>query len=73
MLATIIFVVCLATAQEDCAAVDPGHDKVSLVECSIHGQQALAEWIEEHPKFVGKGYRCVMGDHPHYNGTERGA
>jgi hypothetical protein len=74
MLATILFVVCLASAP-DCEGdtIDPMHEKISAGACMVLGQQALAEWIGDHPKYIAKGFKCEIGDHPHFNGKERGA
>jgi hypothetical protein len=58
MTATLILVVCLAIAPNICEERTPPVEGVS---CLMQGQLLAAQWIDEHPKWVLKGWRCRVG------------
>ena len=63
---TLLLVVCLnladpSSCREEHVTVPEG------MNCLRHGQIIGLEWLEDHPKWSLKGWRCRMG------GKERGA
>ena len=62
MIATIILVVCLTGAPDHCEDRDPLLPPVGLTECAVLGQQMARDWLEDHPKYALKGWRCQMGE-----------
>lgn len=59
MLAKILLLVCL---NGSCQYVDPLLDRVELMVCMAQGQIALVQWLEEHPKYEGRGWQCQVGE-----------
>jgi hypothetical protein len=58
MTATLVMIVCLATAPDICEERTPTVDGIS---CLMQGQLVAAQWLDEHPKWRLKGWRCRVG------------
>jgi hypothetical protein len=58
---SLILVVCLATTPDVCREENPPIDGVSPMVCMVQGQQIAAEWIEDHPKWSLRAWRCRYG------------
>ena len=54
---SLVLLACLTSAPQTCE-----EHRLSfagnLVQCSLFGQQTLAQWAAEHPKWVVRRYRC---------------
>jgi hypothetical protein len=61
MFATLLVIACLISSPEDCDEYNPNYDQVSLQECVLYGQIGAQKWVEDHPKYFVKGYRCKIG------------
>jgi hypothetical protein len=57
----IILIVCLSGAPDNCREERPPVDAVSPMACMVQGQQIAAQWLEEHPKWFLKAWRCQFG------------
>jgi hypothetical protein len=55
---SLILVVCLAAAPDVCREERPPIEPVSGLSCVMEGQQFASQWLEEHPKWALKGWRC---------------
>ena len=55
---TLILFVCLATSPETCHEETPPVEVASSFSCIVEGQFIAAEWLEEHPKWTVRGWRC---------------
>jgi hypothetical protein len=70
MLATLLFVICMSANPSSCQTVDPLLDRVPLIECSVHWQQALSDWMAhdganfkpEYEHAASYQGRCVVGE-----------
>lgn len=54
---SLILVVCLAAAPDTCRDVDP-MVQMTPVACQTMGQMAALAWLDEHPKWRLRGWRC---------------
>lgn len=56
----LLMTVCLASAPQDCREVrlNFAADNTSPMQCMLYGQMEIAKWIEEHPAFQIKKWRC---------------
>ena len=55
----LVLIVCLMAKPDRCEEVylamqAPG----SMMQCMVDGQKQAAEWLEEHPGYVLKRWRC---------------
>jgi hypothetical protein len=58
---SLILVVCLTAAPSTCQEERPLVEVASSLSCLVEGQQIAAEWLEEHPKWMLRGWRCGFG------------
>jgi hypothetical protein len=58
---SLILVVCLAATPDVCREERPPMEPVSQISCIVEGQQFASQWLEEHPKWALKGWRCNAG------------
>jgi hypothetical protein len=58
---SLILLVCLAASPGVCQEERPPMDAVSSTACMMQGQLIAVEWLEEHPKWMLKGWQCRSG------------
>ncbi len=58
---SLILVVCLAATPEICREERPPLEDISQVSCIVQGQQLASQWLDEHPKWALRGWRCKLG------------
>ncbi len=58
---TLILVVCLTATPDVCREEQPPVEVASGTSCMIQGQQLATPWLDEHPKWALKGWRCKFG------------
>jgi hypothetical protein len=65
----LVFSACLIADPQSCKDVHLTYEgqRVSLMECAMVGQSEMAKWIEAHPKYRVRKFRC---DTPRIAGTE---
>ena len=61
LMTSLILLVCLAASPAVCREEYPPVEVDSGVACLVEGQMIAAEWLEEHPKWTLKGWRCKFG------------
>ncbi len=61
LMTSLILLVCLAASPAVCREEYPPVEVDSGVACLVEGQMIAAEWLEEHPKWALKGWRCKFG------------
>lgn len=61
MIPTLILVVCLAATPDICREERPPVDLTSAMACTVLGQQLASTWLDEHPKWLLRGWRCRLG------------
>jgi hypothetical protein len=61
VIATLIIVVCLAADPSICREERPPVDMGEGLSCIMQGQQIAARWLDEHPKWTLRGWRCRIG------------
>lgn len=59
----LMFVACLATAPDDCFERSLVFTDVSPMMCMMGAQPQLAKWVNEHPKYQVRSFKCRMVDH----------
>jgi hypothetical protein len=57
----LVLVVCLAAAPDICRDEQPPLAPPSLGACLAQGQIIAAQWLDEHPKYTLRGWRCRLG------------
>ena len=62
---SLILVVCLSAAPDVCREERPPLEAVSETSCMVQGQLLAAQWLDEHPKWALKGWRCRFGGTEH--------
>jgi hypothetical protein len=58
MTALLVLIVCIGT---DCRDIAPPLDPVPLTVCLIKGEEAAQPWLNDHPKYSLRGWRCQVG------------
>jgi hypothetical protein len=58
---SLILVVCLTATPDVRREERPPIDVVSGASCMIRGQQLASQWLNEHPKWVLRGWQCKFG------------
>jgi hypothetical protein len=58
---SLILVVCLAGSPSVCREETPPVEVDSPMVCMIQGQQIAVEWLDEHPKWSLRSWRCRFG------------
>ena len=58
---SLILIVCLAATPDVCQEERPPIEAVNGTSCMVQGQQLAAQWLDEHPKWALKGWRCKFG------------
>lgn len=57
---TLLMMFCLASSPDECITVP--RDAPNMFECSgISGQASVVLWLQDHPNYVFKGWRCSYG------------
>ncbi len=54
----LVFVACLVTASDECQEQSLIYTDMSPMSCMMAAQPELAKWIEAHPKFKIRDWRC---------------
>lgn len=54
----LLLVACLLQDPARCEAHQLQTDRMSLVECMVTGQQQLARWVEQHPRWRVRRWSC---------------
>lgn len=54
----LLFVVCLASSPDDCQQQSLLYTDISPMACMTAAQPELAKWIEAHPNFRIRNWRC---------------
>jgi hypothetical protein len=57
-MSTVILVVCLIASPVQC------HDErvpIEGISCITQAQMQAAQWLEEHPKYTVRGWKCQFG------------
>jgi hypothetical protein len=58
---SLILVVCLSASPTVCREEQPPLGAVNGASCMIQGQLLATQWLDEHPKWALKGWRCRFG------------
>ncbi len=58
---SLILVVCLTAAPEVCREERRPIASVSGPSCMVQAQQLASQWLDEHPKWALRGWRCKFG------------
>ncbi len=58
---SLILIVCLAATPDICREEQPPVDVASAMSCAMKGQVIASRWLEEHPKWMLRGWRCQSG------------
>jgi hypothetical protein len=58
---TLVLIVCLAGAPEVCREERPPLEAPGTMACIVEGQRVAAQWLEEHPKWRMRAWRCEIG------------
>lgn len=58
----LLFVSCLTGDPERCQDRSLIFVDLSLMTCMIHGQQAIATWLDRHPRETVREWSCRMAD-----------
>lgn len=56
----LLFVACMATAPDNCAERSLVFTDVSPMQCMMGAQPELAKWVNAHPNFEIKSFKCRM-------------
>jgi hypothetical protein len=54
----LVLTFCLLAAQAQCTEERPLLEEMSLAGCAARGQQVAKEWLDAHPKWMLRGWRC---------------
>jgi hypothetical protein len=57
----LVLVFCMLSSPTECQEQRPLLDDPSLMACLISAQTIAAEWVNDHPNWTFKGYRCEAG------------
>ncbi len=59
---SVILVVCLSHLGTSCKEVEPSlAEPIGLAGCMVLGPRIGMEWMEQHPKWELKGWKCQIG------------
>jgi len=58
---SLILIVCLAGAPDVCREEQPPVDVASVMSCAMEGQLIALQWLDDHPKWTLRGWRCRSG------------
>jgi hypothetical protein len=61
VIVSLILIVCLSATPDICREERPPVEDVSATSCMLHDQQLASEWLDEHPKWALRGWRCKFG------------
>ena len=56
----LLFVACLSLSPTDCREQSLLYSEVTPMACMMGAQPELAKWVESHPKFQVKSWKCKM-------------
>jgi hypothetical protein len=57
----LVLIVCLAGTPDSCSATRPDfQEAMSVTACMLQGQIVAIDWLEHHPDYELKGWRCAM-------------
>lgn len=62
---SLILIVCLSATSEIRREERPPVEDVSATSCMLQGEQPVSEWVDEHPKWALRGWRCKFGPPEH--------
>lgn len=54
----LLFVACMASSPDDCQQQSLLYTDMSPMACMMAAQPELAKWIEAHPNFQIRNWRC---------------
>jgi hypothetical protein len=57
----LILIVCLAATPDICREERPPLTIASTMACAVQGQAIAAQWLDDHPKWLLRGWRCRAG------------
>jgi hypothetical protein len=57
----LVLLVCLAASPKICREERPPVEVASSLSCITEGQLIAVEWLEEHPKWMLRGWQCKSG------------
>jgi hypothetical protein len=58
---SLILIVCLAVSPDICREEQPPVDVAGAMSCVTEGQLIALQWLDEHPKWTLRGWRCRFG------------
>lgn len=58
---TLILIVCLSATPNICQEKTPPVEIANAMSCAIQGQIIAQEWLNDHPKWLLRGWRCRLG------------
>jgi hypothetical protein len=61
VMVALILIVCLAATPDVCREEQPPVDTANAMACAVQGQLIAQEWLDEHPKWLLRGWRCRLG------------
>ena len=61
MMISLILIVCLAVSPDICREEQRPVDIGSAISCVTAGQLIALQWLDEHPKWMLRGWRCRLG------------
>lgn len=59
---SLILVACLSAAPASCIEARPYAPGLSLMGCQVLAQQIAADWIEQHPGYEIRRWKCQIGE-----------
>jgi hypothetical protein len=61
VMVALILIVCLAATPDICREEQPPVDVANAMSCAVQGQLIASQWLDEHPKWLLRGWRCRFG------------
>lgn len=58
---SLILIVCLAATPDVCREEQPAVDIARAMSCAMEGQLIALQWLDDHPKWTLRGWRCRSG------------
>jgi len=58
---SLIFIVCLAVTPDICREEQPPAYVASTMSCATESQLIALQWLDDHPKWTLRGWRCRSG------------
>jgi len=54
----MVLTFCMMAWQTHCTEERPYTETLSLIGCMVQGQQVAQDWLNDHPRWMLKGWRC---------------